>query len=156
MPRPPDWYADTDPKALEVFINLQRKMTPAQKIEGVFKMNESVRQIREAHERALHPAATDREVFLRVAAHHLDRDTILRVYGWCPPVCSGPRENTIMVAEKRFIVHYTSGEIEIVHALQAIEDDEPEGYLAFVDAEGIMKGLFYKPIVDRWEESAEI
>jgi hypothetical protein len=70
MPRPPDWYADTNSKALEVFINLQRRMT--------------------------------------------------------------------------------------VHALQAIEDDEPEGYLAFVDAEGIMKDLFYKPIVDRWEESAEI
>jgi hypothetical protein len=156
MPRPADWYADTDPKALEVFINLQRKMTPAEKPAGVFQMNEAVRQIRETRERKLHPSATDREIFLRVAAYHLDRDTMLRVYGWCPPVGSGPHESTKMVAEKRLIVRYTSGETEIVRALQAIEDDEPEGYLAFIDADGVMKALFHKPIIDRWEESSEI
>jgi len=55
MPRPRDWYPDTDPKALEVFIELQRKMTPAEKIEAVFQMNESVRRIRETRERKLHP-----------------------------------------------------------------------------------------------------
>jgi hypothetical protein len=156
MARPSDWYPDTDPKALEVFIDLQRKMTPAEKIAGVFKMNEAVREIRETRERALDPAVPDREIFLRVAAYHLDRDTMLGVYGWCPPVDSGPHERTNIVAEKRFVVHYTSGETEIVHALQAIEDDECEGYLAFVDADGVMKALFHKPIVDRWEESAEI
>jgi hypothetical protein len=156
MPRPSDWYADTDPKALEVFIDLQRKMTPAEKIAGVFQMNEAVRQIREKRERKLHPSASAREIFLRVAAYHLDQDTMLSVYGWCPPVDSGLLDSTNMVAEKKFIVHYTSGETEIVHALEAIQDDEPEGYLAFVDAEGILKGLFHKPIVDRWEEPAEI
>ena len=36
MSRPADWYADTDPKALDVFINLQRKMTPAEKTAGVW------------------------------------------------------------------------------------------------------------------------
>jgi len=156
MPRPPDWYAETDPKALEVFINLQRRMTPAEKTAGVFQMNEMLWRTTEAHERQTHPQANEREIFLRVAAHHLDRDTMFRVYGWCPPDDSNLPRSAKIVTEKRFLVHYTSGETEIVHALQAIEDDEPEGYLAFVDAEGIMKGLFYKPIVDRWEESAEI
>jgi len=42
-----------------------------------------------------------------------------------------------------------------VHALHAIQDDEPEGYVAFVDADGVMKALFHKPIVERWEESPE-
>jgi hypothetical protein len=84
MARPRDWYSDTDPKALEVFIDLQRKMTPAEKIAGVFQMNEAVRQIRETRERELHHAASDREIFLRVAAHHLDRETMLGVYGWYP------------------------------------------------------------------------
>jgi hypothetical protein len=90
-------------------------------------MKEMLRQIRETRERKLHPCASDREIFLGVAAYHLDRDSMLRVYGWCPPVESVARENTNMAAEKRFVVHYTSGETEIVHALQAIEDDEPEG-----------------------------
>jgi hypothetical protein len=156
MPRPSDWYPDTDPKALEVFIDLQRKMTPAEKMAGVFQMNEAVRQIRETRERKLHATADEREIFLRVAAYHLDRDTMLRVYGWCPPVGSGPHENTRIVAEKRFIVHYKSGETEVVRALHAIQDHEPEGCLAFVDADGVMKALFHKPIVHRWEESVEI
>jgi hypothetical protein len=154
MPRPRDWYPDTDPNALEVFIELQRKMTPAEKISGVLQMNESVRRIRETRERKLHPRASDREIFLLVASHYLDRGTMLRVYGWYPPVDSDLRGSTKMIAEKRFVVHYKSGETEIVHALQAIQDDEPSGYLVFVDAEGVIKALFHKPIVDRWEESA--
>jgi hypothetical protein len=31
----------------------------------------------------------------------------------------------------------------------------PRAIFFFVDAAGTMKALFYKPIVDRWEESAE-
>jgi hypothetical protein len=85
MPRPADWYADTDPKALELFISLQRKMTPAQKIEAVFQTNELVWGMAEACERQLHPCAEEREIFLRLAARHLDRETMMRVYGWYPP-----------------------------------------------------------------------
>lgn len=155
MPRPSDWYPDTDPKALEVFIELQRKMTPGEKISGVLQMNESVRRIQETRERKLHPRANDREIFLRVASHYLDRDTMLRVYDWYPQVNCDLHESTKMLAETRFVVHYKSGETEIVHALQAIQDDEPAGYLVFVDSEGVMKALFHKPIVDRWEEFPE-
>jgi hypothetical protein len=86
MPRPSDWYSDTDPKALEVFIELQRKMTPGEKTAGIFQMNEMLWRTAEAHERQTHPRATEREIFLRVAAHRLDRDTMIRVYGW-DPVC---------------------------------------------------------------------
>jgi len=155
MPHPLDWYLDTDPKALEVFIDLQRKMTPAQKTAGVFQMNEMLWRTAEAHERQTHSLANEREIFLRVAAHRLDRDTMLRVYNWCPPdECQLHGDGKIM-AEKRFIVHYKSGESEMVHALQAIQDDEPEGYLVFIDSDGVMKALFHKPIVDRWEASTE-
>jgi hypothetical protein len=83
MPRPRDWYPDTDPKALEVFIDLQRKMTPAQKTAGIFQMKMLWRTA-EANERQNHPQANEREIFLRVAAHRLDRDTMIRVYGWDP------------------------------------------------------------------------
>jgi hypothetical protein len=84
MARPRDWYADTDRKALEVFIDLLRKMTPAEKTAGVFQMIETLWRTAEAHERQTHPGANEREIFLRVAAHRLDRDTMIRVYGWDP------------------------------------------------------------------------
>jgi hypothetical protein len=78
------WFPDTDPKALEVFIELQRKMPIEEKTAGVFQMNEMLWRTTEAHERELHPEASDREIFLRVASHRLDRETMLRVYGWDP------------------------------------------------------------------------
>lgn len=84
MPRPRDWYSDTDPKALEVFLDLQRKMTPAEKTAGVFQMIEMLWRTTEAHERQTHPLADEREIFLRVAAHRLDRETMICVYGWDP------------------------------------------------------------------------
>jgi len=84
MMRPPDWYPDTDTKALEVFIGLHRKMTPAEKTAAVFQMIEMMWRTTEAVERQGHPLASDREIFLRVAAHPLDRDTMIRVYGWDP------------------------------------------------------------------------
>jgi hypothetical protein len=128
-------------------------MTPGEKIEAVFQMNEKVRRIRETHERRLHPRASDPEIFLRVASHHLDRDTMLRAYSWYPPVEGELHGSTKVLSELRFEVHYKSGGTEIVHALQVIQDDEPEGYLAFVDSDGVMRTLFHKPIVDRWESS---
>jgi len=79
-----DWYSDTDPKALKVFIECQRRLTPAQKIQSVFDQIELVRGMTEALERRQHPAANDHEIFLRVIARRLDRETMLRVYGWCP------------------------------------------------------------------------
>ena len=79
-----EWYSDTDPKALEVFLSRQRTMTATEKIEAVFQQNELMRSVSEARERQLHPDASDREIFLRVLAHRLDRETMLRVYGWFP------------------------------------------------------------------------
>jgi hypothetical protein len=79
-----EWYSDTDPKALEVFLARQRTMTAAEKIDAVFQHNELLRSLSEARERQLHPDATDGEIFLRVVAHRLDRETMLRVYGWYP------------------------------------------------------------------------
>ncbi len=38
----------------------------------------------QANVRQTYPRADDREVFLRVAARHLDRDTMVRVYDWDP------------------------------------------------------------------------
>jgi hypothetical protein len=79
-----DWYSDTDPKALKVFLDIQRSMTPSQKIQSVFEQVEFMHALIESTERKRDPEASDREIFLRVIARRLDRETMLRVYGWRP------------------------------------------------------------------------
>ncbi|MGI8742647.1 MAG: hypothetical protein ACR2NN_08760 [Bryobacteraceae bacterium] len=79
-----DWFSDTAPKALELFLDLQRRMTPGEKILNVFRAIELIRAMAEADVRRLHPDADDREVFLQVASRHLDRETMRRVYDWAP------------------------------------------------------------------------
>ncbi len=79
-----DWYSDTDPKALAVFLERQRNMTPLEKVEAVFELNEMLWQMAEANVRKLYPEAGEREVFLRTAARHLDREIMIKAYGWDP------------------------------------------------------------------------
>jgi hypothetical protein len=83
MPRS-DFYSDTDPKALEVFLQLQREMSPADKVAMVFRLTTMAMQLAEDDVRRCFPLASEREIFLRAAARRLDRETMLRVYGWYP------------------------------------------------------------------------
>jgi hypothetical protein len=81
MPRS-DFYSDTDPRALEVFVDLQRRMTPGDKVALVFGLTAMAFRLAEEEVRRLYGAAGEREVFLRAAARRLDEDTMFRVYGW--------------------------------------------------------------------------
>jgi hypothetical protein len=81
---PDGWYEDTDPEALEVFLRLHRQMTPGQRVARVFELTAFQERLQRASVRAMYPNASEREVFLRVAARRLDRDTMLQVYGWDP------------------------------------------------------------------------
>jgi len=69
-----DYYRDTDPKALEVFLALQHKMTGPEKIAAVFQMNEMLWELAESSVRQQYPQARDREVFLRMAGIPYARD----------------------------------------------------------------------------------
>jgi hypothetical protein len=81
---PASWYEDTDPEALEVFLQLHRRMTSGQRVARVFELAAFQESLQRASVRSLYPEASDREVFLRVAARRLDRDIMLQVYGWDP------------------------------------------------------------------------
>ena len=81
---PSDFFSDTDPQALQVFLSLQRRRTPSQKLKQVFEMTELVLKAAEAGVRQMYPDAGEREVFLRAAARRLDRETMVKVYGWDP------------------------------------------------------------------------
>ncbi len=79
-----DWYSDTDPRALEVFLECQRRLTPSEKVQGMLSLTRMVFETAEAEVRRRHPGISEREAFLRTAARHLDRETMMRVYGWDP------------------------------------------------------------------------
>ena len=79
-----DWYTDTDPRALDVFLELQRRLSPGEKIAAVIEMSDALLRLAVEREKNRHPQADDREAFLRAAAQRLDRDTMIRAYGWDP------------------------------------------------------------------------
>jgi hypothetical protein len=81
---PAGWYEDTDPAALEVFIELYRRMTPGQRMTRVFELTEFQASLQRASVRSMYPDASEREIFPRVAARRLDRDTMIRAYGLDP------------------------------------------------------------------------
>ena len=79
-----DYYADTDPKALEVFFDIHRNMSPSRKVAMVFELTEIMLEASKAGVRMRYPEADEREVFLRATALRLDPDTMVKVYGWDP------------------------------------------------------------------------
>ena len=77
-------FDDTTPEALEVFLQLHREMDPGEKVAQVFEMCEFLESLQRASVRSMYPEADEREVFLRVASRRLDRETMIKVYGWDP------------------------------------------------------------------------
>lgn len=82
--------SDTDPRAMEVLIDLQRRMPAMDKVAAVLNGTRLVLQMYEMGVRRLYPNASDHEVLLRVAARHLPRDLMIRAYGWDPEGGSEP------------------------------------------------------------------
>jgi hypothetical protein len=78
------WFDDTNPKALDVWLDLIRAMTPGERAARVFEMTDFLQSLQEGDVRRNYPEAGDREVFLRVASRRLDRETMIKVYGWDP------------------------------------------------------------------------
>jgi len=74
--------ADTQPDALRLYLDLNHAMSPQQKLDAIFEMQETMNATLAAQERALHPNATDREIFLRAAARRLGPELVRRAYGW--------------------------------------------------------------------------
>jgi hypothetical protein len=85
-------WSDTSPEAMRVFVELHRGMPASDKIARVFDLTRLVLNLAAAGVRQRHPAAGEREVFLRTAALHLPRDLMIRAYGWHPDL--GPFPET--------------------------------------------------------------
>lgn len=62
-----DGITDTTPDAEALLTERLRTMTPEQKLRLTLEMSRTVRELALAGVRSRHPAATEREVFLRLA-----------------------------------------------------------------------------------------
>jgi hypothetical protein len=90
MTRHPREFTDTDPRAMEIWLDLLRRMPPGEKLGATLNASQFLLQMYEMGVRRLHPDANDREVLLRVAARHLPRDLVIRAYGWDPQADGDP------------------------------------------------------------------
>jgi Rv0078B-related antitoxin len=72
---------DTSPEAWEILLNIYRRMTPDEKLQRAFEMSDFLRSMCEARIRADHPAASEREVFLRLTRHIIGPELFQRAYG---------------------------------------------------------------------------
>jgi hypothetical protein len=79
-----DWMGDTHPDALRVYLKIHGGIPPERKLGRVAEMYDAVTALQTSEVRRLYPAATDREVFLRVTARRLGPELMKKVYGWQP------------------------------------------------------------------------
>lgn len=73
--------ADTSPEAWKVFLDLQRRTPPAEKIRRAMSLSKTLQLLSEAGLRRKFPQAGDREIFLRRARLNLGEDLFRRAYG---------------------------------------------------------------------------
>ncbi len=81
---PAEWFSDTSPEALEVYLNLHREMPLDRRLSRVFELCDFQQSLQVENVRSTYPEATDQEIFFRVAARRLGRDLMIEVYDWDP------------------------------------------------------------------------
>jgi hypothetical protein len=76
--------SDTHPDALRVWLDLQKRLTPGQKLRQVAEMYDTITALQTADERGRDRQASERQFFLRVAARRLGPELMKKVYEWEP------------------------------------------------------------------------
>lgn len=77
-------FEDTDEATERKLIDLTRALPDWKKLNLLFSLIESGRQLALSGLRSRYPQATREELKKRYAALVLDRDTVMKVYGWDP------------------------------------------------------------------------
>lgn len=77
--------SDTAAKADAVRLRRYARMTPAEKAARVVDLTRTACLMALAGLRRRHPAATEPELLLRLAALRLGAETVWRAYGWRAP-----------------------------------------------------------------------
>jgi hypothetical protein len=83
----PEQPTDTPPEVEAIWIEGLRRMTGAERLLRAFDLTAAVRALAAARIRAEYgPDLSERELRLRLAALWLDRETMVRVFGWDPEI----------------------------------------------------------------------
>jgi hypothetical protein len=79
-------FRDTNQDSERMLVELARATPVWKKFQQVANATEACRAFARAGILRRHPDASEKEVKLRLAALSLDRETMIRVYGWDPEV----------------------------------------------------------------------
>jgi hypothetical protein len=85
-----NWMADTDEKAFQKLVELNRRMSPGEKLAQTLDLCTFMMRLSEHGVRMQYPNASERETFLRAAARRLGRDLVISAYGWDPDCGEAP------------------------------------------------------------------
>ncbi len=75
---------DTSPEIEQRQIEAWRRMPPWEKLRIVAELMRATEELAVAGIRERHPDATPREIQLRRGALRIDRETMIRAFGWDP------------------------------------------------------------------------
>jgi hypothetical protein len=78
--------SDTPPEVDAVMFDLWRRATPTQKLRKVFGFGQMINALTRSEIRSRYPGATAREIELRLASRSLDRQMMIKAFGWDPDV----------------------------------------------------------------------
>lgn len=73
--------ADTSPEAWEVFIDIQRRLSPSEKLQRAIDLSMIIRRAAESGLRQKFPQADDAEISLRLKRELLGAELFETVYG---------------------------------------------------------------------------
>ena len=78
---------DTPPEIEEMVLNRYRKMTPFERLLQVWELNRMAQYMAALRIQTQYgPELSERELRLRLAALWLDRETMIKAFGWDPEV----------------------------------------------------------------------
>ena len=77
-------FGDTDPAAEQLQFEIWRQMAAEKRLRLVGELCDSTRHFAAVGIRLRYPDASETEVRMRLAETWLDRETMMRCYGWDP------------------------------------------------------------------------
>jgi hypothetical protein len=77
---------DTNTKMQHILIEGYRKMTPQQKMRRVSELIKSIQQLALARICQQYGNISERDQMLRLASLWLDRETMIKAFGWDPQI----------------------------------------------------------------------
>ena len=77
---------DTTPEAHEVIVGLWREMTPGRKMQIVTNLQRMCDELALTGICRQYPEATEHERRMRLAARRIDRDLMIKAFGWDPEI----------------------------------------------------------------------